>query len=26
MKKHDVKMMCKSQADALGAKMMKPPM
>ena len=26
MKKHDVKMMCKSQADAMGAKMMKPPM
>ncbi len=26
MKKNDVKMMCKSQAEAMGAKMMKPPM
>jgi hypothetical protein len=26
MKKNNVKMMCKSQADAMGAKMMKPPM
>ncbi len=25
MKKHDVKMMCKSQADAMGAKMMTTP-
>ncbi len=26
MKKNNVKMMCKSQADAMGATMMKPPM
>lgn len=26
MKKNNVKMMCKSQADAMGAKMMKPPL
>ena len=26
MKKYNVKMMCKSQADAMGATMMKPPM
>jgi hypothetical protein len=26
MKKNNVKMMCKSQADAMGAKMMTPPM